>query len=142
MNLIHINLGKVARRVKVIATADFCCKGQSVTLNFLVTVLFVREVLRSRPDGYETICNDHGYRPRQDGGRGPHHEFLVPELANIEALEEQVTRGQFSMTVQASWKDEPVGPPGGHRGLAKLGQELEMEVKARLRSPGAVSAWR
>ena len=31
--------------------------------------------------------------------------FLFLQKANIEALEEQVTRGQFSMTVQASWKD-------------------------------------
>src|SRR5215475_15888729 len=31
--------------------------------------------------------------------------FLFLQEANIEALEEQVTRGQFSMTVQASWRD-------------------------------------
>ena len=31
--------------------------------------------------------------------------FLFLQKANIEALEEQVTRGQFSMTVQTSWKD-------------------------------------
>src|SRR6266705_1685680 len=30
--------------------------------------------------------------------------FLFEQSANIEALEEQVTRGQFSMTLQASWK--------------------------------------
>ena len=30
--------------------------------------------------------------------------FLFAQKANIEALEEQVTRGQFSMTLQASWK--------------------------------------
>ena len=29
--------------------------------------------------------------------------FLFEQKANIEALEEQVTRGQFSMTLQASW---------------------------------------
>ena len=29
--------------------------------------------------------------------------FLFQLGANIEALEEQVTRGQFSMTLQASW---------------------------------------
>ena len=29
--------------------------------------------------------------------------FLFEQRANIEALEEQVTRGQFSMTLQASW---------------------------------------
>jgi len=31
--------------------------------------------------------------------------FLFLQKANLEALEEQVTRGQFSMTVQASWRD-------------------------------------
>ena len=30
--------------------------------------------------------------------------LLFDTHANIEALEEQVTRGQFSMTIQASWK--------------------------------------
>ena len=30
--------------------------------------------------------------------------YLFEHKANIEALEEQVTRGQFSMTIQASWK--------------------------------------
>ena len=30
--------------------------------------------------------------------------LLFDTRANIEALEEQVTRGQFSMTIQASWK--------------------------------------
>jgi formyltetrahydrofolate deformylase len=29
--------------------------------------------------------------------------FLFEQKANIEALEEQVTRGPFSMTLQASW---------------------------------------
>ncbi len=29
--------------------------------------------------------------------------FLFEQHANIEALEEQVTHGQFSMTLQASW---------------------------------------
>ena len=31
-------------------------------------------------------------------------EFLFEQQANIEALEEQVTRGQFSMVIQASPK--------------------------------------
>jgi len=30
--------------------------------------------------------------------------FLFEQHANIEALEEHVTRGQFSMTLQASWR--------------------------------------
>ena len=37
--------------------------------------------------------------------------FLFEQHANIEALEEQVTRGQFSMTLQASWKDGELNPP-------------------------------
>ena len=31
-------------------------------------------------------------------------QLLFAQGANIEALEEQVTRGQFSMVIQASWK--------------------------------------
>ena len=48
--------------------------------------------------------------------------FLFLQKANIEALEEQVTRGQFSMTVQTSWKDREldrnavVPRPGEARG--------------------------
>ena len=30
--------------------------------------------------------------------------LLFETKANIEALEEQVTRGQFSMTIQANWR--------------------------------------
>jgi len=62
--------------------------------------------------------------------------FLFEQKANIEALEEQVTRGQFSMTLQASWKDgefkrQPVGA-----GLARLATELKMEIRIRFTEPG------
>ena len=57
--------------------------------------------------------------------------FLFEQHANIEALEEQVTRGQFSMTLQASWKDGQLDPVLMQRGLADLGFALKMEIKVR-----------
>jgi formyltetrahydrofolate deformylase len=61
--------------------------------------------------------------------------FLFLQKANIEALEEQVTRGQFSMTVQASWKDRDLDRRAIGGGLEKLAAELEMEIKARFTEP-------
>ncbi len=61
--------------------------------------------------------------------------FLFLQQANIEALEEQVTRGQFSMTVQASWKQLQLDRNGVRRGLEKLAAELEMEIKVRFTEP-------
>ena len=61
--------------------------------------------------------------------------FLFLQKANIEALEEQVTRGQFSMTVQASWKDRDLDRQAVSRGLEQLAAELEMEIKARFTEP-------
>jgi len=57
--------------------------------------------------------------------------FLFEEKANIEALEEQVTRGQFSMTLQASWKKSSLDPEALRAGLARLAQQLGMEIKVR-----------
>jgi formyltetrahydrofolate deformylase len=62
-------------------------------------------------------------------------KFLFEQRANIEALEEQVTRGQFSMTLQASWHK-----PAGERsavaaGLARLAKQLGMEIKVRWTEP-------
>lgn len=62
--------------------------------------------------------------------------FLFEQGANIEALEEQVTRGQFSMTLQASWKDGHLDEKGFGRGLVVLGKSLNMEIKMRLTHPG------
>ncbi len=62
--------------------------------------------------------------------------FLFEQKANIEALEEQVTRGQFSMTVQSSWKGDELSRAGVSRGLQELGGELEMEIKIRFTEPG------
>src|SRR5215475_4274391 len=57
--------------------------------------------------------------------------FLFEQKANIEGLEEQVTRGQFSMTVQASWKDGELRRETVVKGLANLARALKMEIKVR-----------
>jgi formyltetrahydrofolate deformylase len=61
--------------------------------------------------------------------------FLFEQRANIEALEEQVTRGQFSMTLQASWPARRLHIEAIRRGLAALARELEMEITVRFTEP-------
>jgi len=61
--------------------------------------------------------------------------FLFLQKGNIEALEEQVTRGQFSMTVQTSWRDAEFAQNTVISGLAKLAADLEMEIKVRFTQP-------
>jgi formyltetrahydrofolate deformylase len=61
--------------------------------------------------------------------------FLFEQRANIEALEEQVTRGQFSMTLQASWRAGELHRDAIKRGLAALARELEMEITVRFTEP-------
>ena len=61
--------------------------------------------------------------------------FLFEQKANIEALEEQVTRGQFSMTLQASWKKAELKPAALQAGLDALARQLGMEIKLRLTDP-------
>jgi formyltetrahydrofolate deformylase len=61
--------------------------------------------------------------------------FLFEQKANIEALEEQVTRGQFSMTLQASWKRSELKPETLRAGLDGLARQLGMEIKLRLTDP-------
>jgi formyltetrahydrofolate deformylase len=61
--------------------------------------------------------------------------FLFQQKANIEGLEEQVTRGQFSMTVQVSWKGSQLDSAAISAGLAALARELDMEIKARFTEP-------
>ena len=61
--------------------------------------------------------------------------FLFQQKANIEALEEQVTRGQFSMTLQASWKDGQLNAAAVQGGLAELARALQMEIKLRFTQP-------
>jgi formyltetrahydrofolate deformylase len=61
--------------------------------------------------------------------------FLFAERANIEALEEQVTRGQFSMTLQASWPGGTARKSVLASGLADLARSLDMEIKLRWTDP-------
>jgi formyltetrahydrofolate deformylase len=61
--------------------------------------------------------------------------FLFEQHANIEALEEQVTRGQFSMTLQASWKRGELKTEPLRAGLELLTNSLGMEIKLRLTDP-------
>jgi formyltetrahydrofolate deformylase len=61
--------------------------------------------------------------------------YLFEQGANIEALEEQVTRGQFSMVLQASWKTGRFNFQQLQDGLAELGRALQMEIKIRLTEP-------
>jgi formyltetrahydrofolate deformylase len=61
--------------------------------------------------------------------------FLFEKRANIEALEEQVTRGQFSMTLEASWPGRLAPRLSITAGLVALAKELGMEVKVRWTDP-------
>src|SRR5512138_2751643 len=61
--------------------------------------------------------------------------FLFEQKANIEGLEEQVTRGQFSMNLQASWQDGQLNRTSVIEGLQQLARELEMEIKIRFTEP-------
>ena len=57
--------------------------------------------------------------------------LLFEQGANIEGLEEQVTRGQFSMVLQASWNARAWQPDRVRAELEKLGVALGMEIKLR-----------
>jgi formyltetrahydrofolate deformylase len=61
--------------------------------------------------------------------------FLFEQKANIEALEEQVTRGQFSMTLQASWAPKDLVPNQVRTGLDQLAADLGMEITLRFTEP-------
>lgn len=63
-------------------------------------------------------------------------KFLFEMGANIEALEEQVTRGHFSMTVQASWKEKDWALAPVKEGLKRLAQKLQMDVRFKQHSSG------
>jgi formyltetrahydrofolate deformylase len=62
--------------------------------------------------------------------------FLFEQHANIEALEEQVTRGQFSMTLQASWPKKNFDSATLRAGLSQLASQLGMEIKVRFSEIG------
>jgi formyltetrahydrofolate deformylase len=55
--------------------------------------------------------------------------FLFEQGANIEGLEEQVTRKDFSMTIQASWKPKAWHEARVRNGLEKLASSLGMEIR-------------
>jgi formyltetrahydrofolate deformylase len=62
---------------------------------------------------------------------------LLFELhANIEAMEEQVTRGQFSMTLQASWTPASFDRAAIQRRVREAGIELKMDAKVRFTPVG------
>ncbi len=61
--------------------------------------------------------------------------FLFAQRANIEAMEEQVTRGHFSMTIQASWSLHAMDPAAVKDGLQVLAKALGMQIKARFTEP-------
>lgn len=61
--------------------------------------------------------------------------FLFQHGANIEALEEQVTRGQFSMILQASWNSAAVRQEELRQGLVEMGRTLGMEVSMHFVDP-------
>ncbi len=63
--------------------------------------------------------------------------FLFEQHANIEALEEQVTRGQFSMTLQASWAPGRLQAESVRTGLSNLAKALGMEITVRFTHPRA-----
>jgi formyltetrahydrofolate deformylase len=62
--------------------------------------------------------------------------FLFEQQANIEALEEKVTRGQFGMTLQASWRAADFDEAGIRAGMDGLAQRLGMEIRIRFTEPG------
>jgi formyltetrahydrofolate deformylase len=61
--------------------------------------------------------------------------FLFVQKANIEGLEEKVTRGQFGMTIQASWPANECSVPAIRAGMADLARALGMEIKIRFIEP-------
>jgi formyltetrahydrofolate deformylase len=61
--------------------------------------------------------------------------FLFEQHANIEALEEKVTRGQFGMTIQASWRPAECNEVAVRGGFDRLAATLGMEIKIRFTEP-------
>ena len=63
-------------------------------------------------------------------------QLLFQLGANIEALEEQVTRGQFSMTLQASWAAVDFDRETILRRINREGRSLRMEARVHFTPPG------
>src|SRR6185295_8789851 len=62
--------------------------------------------------------------------------LLFEQKANIEALEEKVTRGQFGMTLQASWRAAGFSEAAIRGKLSELAKALGMEIRVRFTEPG------
>src|SRR5271156_142019 len=63
-------------------------------------------------------------------------QLLFQLGANIEAMEEQVTRGQFSMTLQASWTPARFDRAAIERGVKEAAGDLRMEAKVHFAPVG------
>src|SRR5471032_3219411 len=63
-------------------------------------------------------------------------QLLFQLGANIEAMEEQVTRGQFSMTLQASWTPARFDRAAIERGVKEAASDLKMEAKIHFAPAG------
>jgi formyltetrahydrofolate deformylase len=63
-------------------------------------------------------------------------QLLFQVGANIEALEEQVTRGQFSMTLQASWTPRNFDRPRIEREVRQAARALGMEARLHFAPAG------
>ena len=63
-------------------------------------------------------------------------QLLFQVGANIEALEEQVTRGQFSMTLQASWTERRFDRPRIEREVRAAARALGMEARLHFAPAG------
>ena len=61
--------------------------------------------------------------------------FLFEQKANIESLEEHVTRGQFSMIVRASWRNGDMDRSSLETGLRKLASDLGLEIRLHITDP-------
>lgn len=67
-------------------------------------------------------------------------QFLFEEDANIESLEEQVTRGRFDMNLLASWRLDRMDEDGREalrERLAAVGREVGMDARIRFHVEGA-----
>ncbi len=63
-------------------------------------------------------------------------QLLFQLGANIEALEEQVTRGEFSMTLQASWTRAAFDRDAIQARVRETGLALKMETRVHFTPPG------
>ncbi len=67
-------------------------------------------------------------------------QFLFENGANVESLEEQVSRGFFSMALLVSWPPKAMDDGARARvvdGLRSIGRDIRMETRVRFHRPGA-----